>query len=260
MSEQASIPPANAAASAQPEGIHPGHRVIAMFPFHDERDKLERLVPKIRPGLVDLWLPVDDGSTDTGPALLREHGIEPLRQEARSGIGAAIKSVVRYARANGYTILVVMAGNNKDDPAEIPRLLAPILTGGMDYVQGSRFLAGGSSPHLPLFRRVAIKMLSLIFRIYSGRSCTDITNGFRAYRLSLFDDPRIDIEQDWLDDYEYEYYVHWKAYTLGYNVTEVPVTKTYPGVKGVQYSKIKPITGWWRMLRPFILLALRIKK
>jgi dolichol-phosphate mannosyltransferase len=240
--------------------IHPGHRVIAMFPFCEEREKLALLVPKIRPGLVDKWMPVDDGSTDDGAALLRQHGIEPLTQPTRRGIGAAIKAVVRHARANGYDILVVMAGNNKDDPGEIPRLLEPILEHGVDYVQGSRFLEGGSSPHLPLFRRIAIQMLSLIFRMYSGRRCTDLTNGFRAYRLALFDDPRIDIEQEWLDDYEYEYYVHWKAYTLGYRVAEVPVTKTYPGVKGVEYSKIKPITGWWRMLRPFILLALGIKK
>ena len=238
----------------------PAPRVIAMFPFHDERDKLALLVGKIRPGLVDTWLPVDDGSTDDGPALLRAHGIEPLVQPERRGIGAAIKAVVRHARANGYDLLVVMAGNNKDDPAEIPRLLAPLKAGEADYVQGSRFLAGGSSPHLPLFRRIAIQVLSLIFRVYARRRCTDLTNGFRAYRLSLFDDPRIDIEQDWLDDYEFEYYLHWKVYTLGYRVAEVPVSKTYPGVKGVEYSKIKPFTGWWRMLRPFVLLALGLKK
>jgi dolichol-phosphate mannosyltransferase len=192
--------------------------------------------------------------------LLHQRGIEVLRQPERKGIGAAIKRVVRDARARGYDILVVMAGNNKDDPAEIPRLLRPILDDEADYVQGSRFLEQGASPHLPLFRRVAIRILSVIFRLYSGRSCTDLTNGFRAYRLSLFDDPRIDIEQDWLDDYEYEYYVHWKAYMLRYRVVEVPVTKTYPGVKGVEYSKIRPFTGWWSMLRPFILLGLRIKR
>ena len=240
--------------------IHSGHRVIGMFPFCDEREKLSLLVTKLRPGVVDKWMPVDDGSTDGGSELLRQHGIEPLTQPARQGIGAAIKAVVRYARANGYDILVVMAGNNKDDPAEIPRLLEPILEHGVDYVQGSRFLEGGSSPHLPPFRRIAIRMLSLLFRLYSGRRCTDLTNGFRAYRLALFDDARIDIEQEWLDDYEYEYYVHWKAYTLGYKVAEVPVTKTYPGVRGVEYSKIKPVIGWWHMLRPFILLALGIKK
>jgi dolichol-phosphate mannosyltransferase len=240
--------------------VFPGHKVLATFPFHDERGKLEKLVPRLVPGLVDTWLPIDDGSRDGGADLLRARGIEPITQPERRGIGAGLKAVVRHGRANGYDILVVMAGNNKDDPAEIPRLLAPIVERGVDYVQGSRFLPGGSSPHLPPFRRVAIRLLSLVFRLYSGRGCTDLTNGFRAYRLSLFDDPRIDIEQDWLDDYEYEYYVHWKAYTLGYKVAEVPVTKTYPGVKGEEYSKIKPIAGWWRMLRPFVFLALRIKK
>lgn len=231
-----------------------------MFPFHDERGKLALLAPKLGEGVVDKWLPVDDASTDGGAELLRERGIEVLRQDKRSGIGAAIRRCIRYGRQNGYDILVVMAGNNKDDPAEIPRLLQPILEGGMDYVQGSRFLAGGSSPHLPPFRRVAIRMLSALFRLYARRTCTDLTNGFRAYRLSLFDDPRIDVEQDWLDDYELEYYVHWKVYTLGYKVTEVPVTKTYPSERGVEYSKVQPITGWWRMLRPFVYLALGIKK
>jgi dolichol-phosphate mannosyltransferase len=234
-------------------------KVVATFPFNDERGKLALLVPKIASGPVDLWLPVDDGSTDGGADLLRARGIEPLVNERRSGIGACLRRVVHEGRRRGYDVMVVMAGNNKDDPAEIPRLLAPILAGEADYVQGSRFLEGGASPHLPPFRRVAIRLLSMMFRLFSRRPSTDLTNGFRAYRLSLFDDPRIKIDQDWLDDYEFEYYVHWKAYTLGYRVVEVPVTKSYPSEKGVEYSKVKPFTGWWRMLRPFVLLFLRIK-
>ena len=240
-------------------GVYPGERVLAMFPFYNERDKLAKLVQRLRPGLVDTFVAVNDGSTDDGPALLRQHGVEVLDQ-SRCGVGACIKRVVKYGQENGYTILVVMAGNNKDDPAEIPRLVQPIVSGGYNYVQGSRFLPGGSSPHLPPFRWFSIKLLSLLFRLYTWKRCTDLTNAFRAYRLSLFSDPRIDIWQDWLDTYEYEYYVHWKVYTLGYRVTEVPVTKAYPAEKGVSYSKIRPFSGWWRMLRPFVLLALRIKK
>ena len=202
---------------------------------------------------------MNDGSTDEGPDILRHSRIEVFDQP-RSGVGACIKRCVKHAREHGYDILVVMAGNNKDDPAQIPRLVEPIVEGDVDYVQGSRFLRGGSRPNLPLFRWVSIKLLSFLFRVYTFQSCTDLTNGFRAYKLSLFDDPRINIWQDWLDTYEYEYYVHWKVYTLGYKVKEVPVTKAYPAQKSVDYTKIKPITGWWRMLRPFVFLALRIKK
>jgi len=235
-------------------------RVVATFPFHDERGKLALLVPRLAQAPVDLWLPVDDGSSDGGGDLLRAVGIAPLRNEERRGIGFCLRRVVHEARARGAEIMVVMAGNNKDDPAEIARLLAPILEDRADYVQGSRFLPGGSSPHLPAFRWAVIQVLSAWFRLSMGRSCTDLTNGFRAYRLAIFDHPEVDIEQDWLDDYEFEYYVHWKAYELGFRTTEVPVTKTYPGVRGVEYSKIKPFTGWWRMLRPFVFLGLGIKK
>jgi dolichol-phosphate mannosyltransferase len=239
--------------------LYPGHRVLAMFPFFNEANKIVQMAERLHDGIVDKFIGVNDGSTDAGPDILRRRGIEVIDQP-HVGAGACIKRAVKYAQDNGYDILVVMAGNNKDDPEEIPKLLVPIIEEGADYVQGSRFLPGGTSPNLPLFRLVAIKLLSFLFRIYSRRPCTDLTNGFRAYRIGLFHDPRINIFQDWLDQYEYEYYVHWKVYALRYNTKEVPVTKAYPADKGISYTKIRPITGWWQMLRPFVLLTLRIKK
>jgi dolichol-phosphate mannosyltransferase len=239
--------------------IYPGHRILAMFPFYNEELKIVQMALRLRHGLVDKIVGVNDGSTDDGPRILRAHGIDVLDIE-HTGAGACIRQAVDYGRAKGFDILVVMAGNNKDNPEEIPRLLAPIIEGHADYVQGSRFMKGGSSSNLPLFRLVAIKFLSLVFSAYCRQWCTDLTNGFRAYRLSLFDDPRINIWQDWLNKYEYEYYVHLKIYDYGYKTAEVAVTKTYPGVKGVPYTKVRPFSGWWQMLRPFVLLTLHLKK
>ena len=235
-------------------------RVLAMMPLFNEAHLLPNLISKLEDGLVDEFLAVNDGSTDGGPAMLREAGVTVIDQAGRAGVGAALKRGVEYAREHAYDVIVVMAGNGKDDPREIPRLLAPILEDGADYVQGSRFLPGGESANLPTFRRHAIQLLSAGFQSYSARECTDLTNGFRAYRISLLDDPEIDIAQPWLDTYEYEYYVHFKAYTLGYRVAEVAVSKTYPASKRVSYSKIRPVVDWWKMLRPFVLLGLGIKK
>lgn len=239
--------------------VYPGHRVLAMFPFYNEEPHIEQMAGRLCQGLVDKFLAVNDGSTDEGPRILREHGIEVL-DCPYSGVGACLQAAVAYGRKNGYDIFVVMAGNNKDNPEEIPKLLEPILDGKADYVQGSRFTSGGSSRNLPLFRHVAIRLLSVVFRIYSGKKCTDLTNGFRSYRLSLFDDPRINIWQEWLRNYEFEYYLHWKVHRCGYRVAEVPVTKTYPSSKHVSYTKVRPIFGWWQMLRPFIYLWLGIKE
>ncbi len=50
-----------------------------------------------------------------------------------------------------------------------------------------------------------------------------------------------------------------KAITLGYKVKEVPVTKIYPP-KQFGCTKMTPLVSWWSILRPVILLGLRIKK
>ncbi len=84
-----------------------------------------------------------------------------------------------------------------------------------------------------------------------------MTNGFRAYRLGLLDDERIRLEQDWLETYELEYYLHYKVISLGYRFREVAVSKNYPSRR--KYSKIRPVMDWWSIVRPILLLRFGIK-
>ena len=203
----------------------------------------------------------DDGSTDDTPSILQGSGFEVIRSEVNRGVGGSIKRVARHARECGYDVLVIMAGNSKDDPAEIPRLLEPIAELGYDYVQGSRFAPGGRAENLPLFRHVMVRVHALLFSALTGVRCTDALNGFRAYRLSLlFDAPRINVWQDWLDTYEYETYLTYKVLKLGYRATEVPVVKSYASfARGEKYSHIRPLVDWWRIMRPLVYLTLGLR-
>jgi dolichol-phosphate mannosyltransferase len=153
-----------------------------------------------------------------------------------------------------------MAGNDKDEPNEILSLVDPILKDGCDLVQGSRYKGGqGAKGHMPFYRRLATRLHPFLFSVFSGHWVTDSTNGFRAIKLSLFKDARIDLRQSWLDHYELEPYILFKALTLGYRYSEVFVTKTYPP-KNLGYTKMKPILGWWSILKPIFYLGLRIKR
>jgi dolichol-phosphate mannosyltransferase len=64
----------------------------------------------------------------------------------------------------------------------------------------------------------------LLFSVVARRRVTESTNGFRALRTSLLKDPRIALDQSWLDEYELEPYLLFKAIRLGYGFAEVPVT------------------------------------
>jgi dolichol-phosphate mannosyltransferase len=231
--------------------------VAMIFPLFNERHAIGGLVGRVPPVIAETIV-VDDGSDDGGPDLAREAGARVITQDRRRGVGAAIRTGIKAARANGHGAVVVLAANGKDDPAEAPRLIDE-LRGGYDYVQGSRFQRDGASVNLPLGRDVMIRGYSFLFRVLSGFPATDVTNGFRAYRLSLLDDPRIRIDQPWLDRYELEYYLQWKAITLGYRVIEVGVSKTYPKGGG-NYSKIRRVRDWWSIVRPTLLLWSGLKK
>lgn len=236
-------------------------RVLAVPVAFNEEKKIGSVLGRFHgvPGVDELLL-LDDCSTDGTRATAEKMGVKVLTQPKRSGVGAAIRRAIRYAQENGFGILVVVAGNDKDRPAEIDRLVKPILDEGYDFVQGSRYLPGGDFGNMPLYRQISTRFVHPgLFSLVSGKRITDSTNGFRAIRVSCFDDKRIDIDQPWLDQYELEPYIFYKFIKLGYRVKEAPVTKIYPP-KALGYTKMRPFSGWWSILRPLVLLGLGIKK
>ncbi|RME22745.1 MAG: glycosyltransferase family 2 protein [Candidatus Zixiibacteriota bacterium] len=236
--------------------VHP--RALVIIPTFNEGDRFVSLMDTFPAQRAYDVLVVDDGSTDDALARADLSGVSVIRHEENRGVGASLRDGILFARRHGYDIVVIMAGNGKMSPSEIPALLQPILDSKADYVQGSRFLDGGQSANLPRGRRLAIRWLTRLTNLLLGFRGTDVTCGFRAYRLSLLDDPEIDIEQDWLDCYELEYYLHIKVIRGGYRVVEVPVSMTYPREKR-NYSKIRPFVGWWSILKPWFCLSLGLK-
>lgn len=235
-------------------------RILAAPVAYNEEKKIGRVLDRFRSVDVTEVLLLDDGSTDGTPKEAETRGIKVLRHERRRGVGAAIRTVIRYAQAHEFEVLVIVAGNDKDRPEEIPRLVKPIIEDGCELVQGSRYLPGGSYGNMPFYRQVATRFIHpWLFTLLSGQRITDSTNGFRALHLHLFDDPRIDIDQSWLDGYELEPYILYKAIKLRHRVAEVPVTKIYPDA-ALGYTKMRPLTGWWQILRPLFLLTLGVRR
>jgi dolichol-phosphate mannosyltransferase len=183
-----------------------------------------------------------------------------IKNRQRTGVGSSLRQGLAYLLHTEHDIAVIMAGNGKDDPAEIDRVIEPVVQGECDYVQGSRYLPGGKRSRMPLTRIVFNRLYPLVWTILTQRKCTDVTNGFRCYRLDLLSDRRINLDQRWLDGYSLEYYLHYKALTLGHKVKEVPVSKTYTYNHRGGYSKIQPLKDWWPIASPLVLLFLGARK
>ena len=226
----------------------------------NEEQKIGEVVRRVPRDVVDEVLVIDDGCTDASPEVAAEAGAEVLPMGRVAGVGAALRAGYALAVERGFDVAVVMAGNNKDSPEEIPLLLDPIADDTADFVQGSRFLKERPDfGPMPLYRRVATRLHPLLFSLVAGQRVTESTNGFRAVRCRLLEDERIDLEQRWLDEYELEPYLYLRAARCGYRIQEVPVTKVYPP-RALGQTKMKPITGWWSILRPLIYVGLGLRK
>lgn len=238
---------------------------IAIIPVYNDTGNIAKVLAKFRDKIVDeICIVVDCATKDEldeiGKAAAKiGTPVHVIRNTERKGVGYAIREGIEYALGKGYDVAVVMAGNNKDDPREIPRLLTPILKEGYDYVQGSRFLPGGKRVKNPFLRGVFSRLYPFIWTLLTNVRCTDVTNGFRAYKLKIFSDKRIDIWQGWLDSYELEYYIHYKVLALGYKMKEVPVSKVYPYSHKGGYSNISPFRDWWKIVGPLVYLTLGVK-
>jgi glycosyltransferase involved in cell wall biosynthesis len=240
--------------------MYRGLSVIAIVPVFNEAGKIEKVVRRIPGQIVDEILVVDDGSTDDSAEVARASGARVISMDATIGVGAALRTGYEYAVQRNYDVTVTIAGNNKDAPEEIPLLLEPIAEDRADFVQGSRFLKRGASfGAMPAHRQIATRLHPLFFSLVARRRVTESTNGFRAVRTCILADPRLDLSQSWLRQYELEPYLYLRSIQLGYRTVEVPVTKIYPPKEAGQ-TKMKPITGWWSILRPLVYVGFGLRK
>ena len=153
-------------------------KVIAVIPAHNEAT---RIAAVIRGALeyVDEVVIVDDGSSDETASIATAAGAKAIRLPINLGYGAALQTGYLYGAGRGCDALVQLDADGQHDPAEIPKLLAPVLDGSCDLVVGSRFLGGGEWKGT-LLRRCGMKFFSAIVKLLTGQAITDPTSGFQA--------------------------------------------------------------------------------
>ncbi len=245
-------PPEPLDPSADRAALIDPRRVAVVVPAWNETGKIGDVVRKIPRRWAATVIVVDDCSRDDTAGEARAAGAEVvIRHERNQGVGAAIRTGLLEAKRRGIEFAAILSGDDQHEPDELPRILVPLFAGEADLVQGSRWLPGGATPGIPRERRWLTRLYPLLFRLASGYPITDGTNGMRAFRLALLDDPRIQLSQDWLDRYELEPYLLYQAIRGQYRIREAPVTVRYHG-RGT--TKMRLLQDGWRILRPLVFL------
>lgn len=229
------------------------HRWCVVIPVINEGSRIRNLLARMSDlgvsGYADIVL-VDGGSTDGSLELdyLGKHGVAGLLLKTGAGkLSAQLRCAYAFAMDQGYEGVVTIDGNDKDDPEAIPRFIKE-LEDGADFVQGSRFIAGGVSENTPLTRYLAIRLVHApLLSLASGFRWTDTTQGFRAYSSRLLLDERIATFRDVFQAYELLAYLSYRAPNLEFRCIEIPTIRRYP--KGEVPTKISSLRGNFSLLK-----------
>jgi glycosyltransferase involved in cell wall biosynthesis len=187
--------------------------VALIIPVLNEAHTIADVVRAVPRDVVEEVLVVDGGSTDETLARARDAGARVIL-EPRSGYGAACRAGVE---ATANPVLAFIDGDGSDDPAEISRLVAPILAGERDFVIGSRARGVREKGSMGMHQLIAGHLAGLLMRALYGVRYTDMCP-LRAIRRDALE--RLGMRER---TYGWNLEMQMRAARAGLRILELPV-------------------------------------
>jgi glycosyltransferase involved in cell wall biosynthesis len=190
---------------------------------------------------------VVDGATDATAREARRAGAYVWEMPDNRGQGAALRLGYRLAREHGATYIATLDADGQYDPAELARVVAPLVADDADFVTGSRRL--GAAHTSDRVRGAGVVVFGRLISLLTGQRITDPANGLRAMRVAVTEG--VPLEQPQYQAAE----LLVGALLHGFRVVEVPTT-VYPRTAGttkkgnnllygLRFARVI-LTTWWR--------------
>lgn len=158
-------------------------KIAVVIPALNEAGSIAELVSEVKAQPIDWVFVVDNGSTDETAIVAAQAGASVVSEPQR-GYGSACIAGTDAALAAGAEIIVYIDGDGSAVPAEMPRVLEPILSGEADFVLGSRPLGGIEAGAMPAHQRLGNALFATLVGLFYGVRLTD-TGPYRAIRADL---------------------------------------------------------------------------
>lgn len=218
-------------------------KVLVIIPAYNEELNIKKTVEKIKKynqktiEQID-YVVINDGSIDNTEEVCRKNNYKIINLINNLGIGGAVQTGYKYAFKHNYDIAIQFDGDGQHDEKYINRLIDEIKNKN-DFVIGSRFIGNLSYFKSSRTRRIGIKIISMLIKIFTGTKIYDPTSGFRAANKKVI--------EIFANDYPTDYPEPESTVNLlrkGYKIKEVPV-EMHEREFGV--SSIKPLKSIYYM-------------
>ncbi len=201
---------------------------LVIIPTYNEADNIEKLVRNIfaQQRAFEV-LVVDDNSPDGTAALVKSlqqefaGRIHLLERPGKNGLGTAYITGFKWALERDYSYIFEMDADFSHAPNDLVRLYNACAKGGADLAIGSRYITGVNVVNWPMGRVLMSYIASKYVRFITGMDIADTTAGFICYKRKVLE--KINLDKIKFVGYAFQIEMKFKAYLLGFKITEVPV-------------------------------------
>jgi hypothetical protein len=194
-------------------------KIAILVPAYNEAENIGHVLdpmPSEVCGVETTVLVVDDGSRDGSGDIAAEHGAVVARHVINRGGGAALRTGYRLMVESGAEIVVTLDADGQHLPAEMERLVKPVLDREVDVAHGSRVLGEADGNHFA--REMGIVFFNRLVSFITRTRVSDCSNGYRAVRTTVL--PQLVLRQEQFHTSEFMI----EAIKRGIPAKEVPVT------------------------------------
>lgn len=155
-------------------------KILLIIPAYNEQDSIKKTVDSVINAHYD-YVVINDGSTDKTLHILEQNHYNYINLFSNLGIGGAVQTGYKYAHAMDYDIAIQFDADGQHDISYIQDLVKPIVENKASLVIGSCFIDKTlKNERSSKLRRIEIRFLSNIIKLFSGKRIHDPTSGFRA--------------------------------------------------------------------------------
>ena len=169
-------------------------KLVIVIPAYNEEKAIGKVIsglPKKLPGVKSIAaVIVDDGSSDKTAAASRRAGAKlVLRHRINCGKGTATITGLAAARRLAADMVVTMDADGQHDPADIKKLIRPIIKKEAEVVIGSRLL---NAKGMPLVKIIGNWLMNGLTFVFSGQLVSDSQSGMKALSRRALEKIKLD--------------------------------------------------------------------